>query len=122
MSNDDLTTRDEAGTRPEVTASAPASTEPQPEVTTPAPTATEPAPEVTIPAPTATLDERSRRTGPAPVTVVIGLLCIAVAALAFTSEVTDLQIDWAAVGPVVVLGIGAVLILLGLLGMRRRRD
>lgn len=66
------------------------------------------------------VDDRYRKTGPAPFTVVFGLVLLVVAGLAFAGEVTDFEINWPVTGPSVVVGLGVVLVLLGLLGMRRR--
>jgi hypothetical protein len=61
------------------------------------------------------------RQGPAVGTVLLGLLCVAVAVFAYADRVLNLTVDWARVGPLAILVGGAVLVLLGMLGMRRRR-
>lgn len=61
------------------------------------------------------------RRGPAVATIMLGLLCLAVAGFAFADQILDFSVDWARVGPLGVLFGGAILVLLGVLGMRRRR-
>ncbi|GEM_PF-3787917 len=59
--------------------------------------------------------------GPSPWTVVHGLIALAVAVVVFVTTATTTQIDWGTAGPATVVGLGVVLVLLGLLGMRSRR-
>jgi hypothetical protein len=59
--------------------------------------------------------------GPSPWTVVYGLIALAVAVLVFVTNATSARIDWGTAGPATVVGLGIVLVLLGLLGMRGRR-
>ena len=61
------------------------------------------------------------RTGPAPVTSVIGLLGLLTAIAVLVSQATDLDIPWGVVGPVVVVGAGVLLVVLGLAGLRGQR-
>ncbi|HPB72767.1 MAG TPA: hypothetical protein PLX71_07305 [Phycicoccus sp.] len=57
--------------------------------------------------------------GPAPVPIVIGLLGLVAALVAILAVTTTLHPNWAVIGPVSVIGVGALVIALGLLGMRR---
>ncbi|MEO7070982.1 MAG: hypothetical protein ABI131_10875 [Nostocoides sp.] len=59
--------------------------------------------------------------GPSPWTVLHGLIALALAVLVFITTATTTRIDWATAGPATIVGLGVVLVLLGLLGMRRRR-
>lgn len=62
--------------------------------------------------------------GPYLATVLIGIVCLAVAGLVIAQEIGGLSIDWGNVGPLGIVAAGAVLVVLGLLGLlssRRRR-
>lgn len=59
--------------------------------------------------------------GPSAWTVVHGLIALAVAVVVFVTTATTTRIDWGTAGPATVVGLGVVLVLLGLLGMRSRR-
>ena len=64
-----------------------------------------------------------RPSGPHLPPVLLGIVCLAIAGLAIWQEVTDVQVDWGNVGPLGIVAIGALLVLLGvvgLLGSRRR--
>lgn len=84
----------------------------------PAPPVTEPTPEPSYARPAS---PTAYRGGPAVATILLGLLCLAVAGFAFAHQTLDFSVDWARVGPLGVLFGGAILVLLGVLGMRRRR-
>jgi hypothetical protein len=58
--------------------------------------------------------------GPAIAPILLGVLVLATAAFALADQALDLSVDWGQVGPVGILLGGGVLVLLGLLGMRRR--
>ena len=58
--------------------------------------------------------------GPAVAPILLGVLVLATAAFALAEQALDLSVDWGQVGPVAILLGGGVLVLLGLLGMRRR--
>ncbi|MGL5929811.1 MAG: hypothetical protein ACRCY8_12825 [Dermatophilaceae bacterium] len=62
------------------------------------------------------------RTGPAPVALVIGLLGLVLAASVLLTEVTDLGVPWDDVGPWSVVVAGAVVLLVGTLGLRSSRS
>jgi hypothetical protein len=61
--------------------------------------------------------------GPYLSTVILGIVCLAVAGLVFAQEVAGISIDWGNVGPLGIVLAGAVLVVLGTLGLvaSRRR-
>lgn len=61
------------------------------------------------------------KTGPAPMTSVVGLLGLLTAIAVLVSQATDLDIPWGVVGPVAVVGAGVLLVVLGLAGLRGQR-
>jgi len=61
------------------------------------------------------------KSGPAPVTSVVGLLGLLTAIAVLVSQATDLDIPWGVVGPVAVVGAGVLLVVLGLAGLRGQR-
>lgn len=61
------------------------------------------------------------KSGPAPTTSVIGFLGLLTAIAVLVSQATDLDIPWGVVGPVVVVGAGVLLVVLGLAGLRGQR-
>lgn len=54
-------------------------------------------------------------------TVAFGLVCMAVAGLALTLQLTDLRVDWEIAGPATVVGLGALLFVVGLVGLLSQR-
>ncbi|MDF2093842.1 hypothetical protein P0Y31_15945 [Knoellia sp. 3-2P3] len=63
--------------------------------------------------------------GPYLAPVILGLVCLLVAAAAFAQELADWSIDWGNVGPLGIVAAGALLVVLGALGLlssRRRRS
>ncbi|MGL5910221.1 MAG: hypothetical protein ACRCZP_09480, partial [Phycicoccus sp.] len=62
------------------------------------------------------------RTGPAPVALVIGLLGLVLAISVLLTEVTELGVPWDDVGPWSVVVAGAVILLVGTLGLRSSRS
>ena len=70
------------------------------------------------------LDEPETVRGPYLATGRIGIVCLAGAGLVIAQEIGGLSIDWGNVGPLGIVAAGAVLVVLGLLGLlssRRRR-
>lgn len=58
-----------------------------------------------------------RPSGPHLPPVLLGLVCLAIAGLAIWQEVTDVRVDWGNVGPLGIVAIGALLVVLGLVGL-----
>lgn len=71
--------------------------------------------------PTTSEDRQRPPAGPSWATVAFGLVCMALAGGALTVQLTDWQVDWAIAAPVSVIGLGAILVLVGLLGLATRR-
>ena len=65
-----------------------------------------------------------RPSGPHAPAIVLGLVCLAVAAIVLAQEVGSLNVDWGNVGPLGIVAAGAVLVLFGLAGLlsSRRRE
>jgi protein-S-isoprenylcysteine O-methyltransferase Ste14 len=61
------------------------------------------------------------KSGPAPVTSVVGFLGLLTAIAVLVTQATDLDIPWGVVGPVAVVGAGVLLVVLGLAGLRGQR-
>jgi len=64
----------------------------------------------------------ARPHGPNAAPVVLGLVALALAALIILNETTDLRVDWSRLGPGAIVGIGALLVVLGAIGLVRRHD
>lgn len=65
-------------------------------------------------------DDRPRR-APRVFTVLLGLVCLTVAGVAFASEFADLSFDWSGGGPFVVIAAGVVIAVLGVVGIQTSR-
>jgi hypothetical protein len=65
-----------------------------------------------------------RPRGPHLPAILLGLACLVIAGLAMAQELGHLRIDWGNVGPLGIVAAGAVLVVLGLVGLMtsRRRD
>jgi hypothetical protein len=66
-----------------------------------------------------------RPRGPHLPAILLGLACLVIAGLAMAQELGHLQIDWGNVGPLGIVAAGAVLVVLGLVGLltsRRRQS
>lgn len=63
----------------------------------------------------------ARPEGPSVSTIALGLVSLAVAVLVIVYQVGDFTLDWSLAGPGAVIGVGAVLVLIGLATMLRRR-
>lgn len=72
------------------------------------------------PEPTGGPEQRWAR-GTSWATVAFGLVCMAVAGLALTLQLTDLRVDWEIAGPATVVGLGALLVVVGLVGLLSQR-
>jgi hypothetical protein len=67
----------------------------------------------------------ARPTGPHLPPILLGLACLLVAGLALAQELGGVSIDWADVGPLGIVALGALLVVFGLVGLtlsRRRAD
>lgn len=64
---------------------------------------------------------KRRPAGPNPTAILLGLLCLAVAAMTIAREVSGVIVHLALVGPVVIVVAGLVFLLAGLSGLLRRR-
>ena len=66
----------------------------------------------------------ARPSGPHLPPIVLGLACLVIAGLALAQELGHLQVDWGDVGPLGIVAAGAVLVVLGLVGLltSRRRE
>lgn len=64
----------------------------------------------------------ARPHGPSAAPVVLGLFALALAALIILNETTNLRVDWSRLGPGAIVGIGALLVVLGAIGLVRRHD
>jgi hypothetical protein len=82
-------------------------------------TAPEAAPEE--PTPGATAPTRPRPTGAHLPAILLGLACLVVAGLAIAQELGHLQVDWGDVGPLGIVATGALLVVLGLVGLLTSR-
>jgi hypothetical protein len=64
----------------------------------------------------------TRPEGPNAAPIVLGLVALALAALIIVTETMDVQVDWSRVGPGAIVGVGALLVVLGAIGLVRRHD
>ncbi|MCK0110624.1 hypothetical protein MWU75_00495 [Ornithinimicrobium sp. F0845] len=64
----------------------------------------------------------SRPKGPSWGTVALGLICVLVAGGALWVEWADVTLDWTRSGPLMLVGVGLVLVLVGLAALVRRGD
>ena len=62
-----------------------------------------------------------RPTGPHLPAILLGLACLVVAGLAIAQELGHLQVDWGDVGPLGIVAAGALLVVLGLVGLLTSR-
>lgn len=65
--------------------------------------------------------EPDRVRGPHVAAVLLGLACLVIAGLVLGQELGDLSIDWGEVGPLGIVAAGAVLVVLGALGLAASR-
>jgi hypothetical protein len=64
----------------------------------------------------------TRPKGPNAAPVVLGLVALALAALIIATETMNLRVDWSRLGPGAIVGVGALLVVLGAIGLVRRHD
>ena len=71
--------------------------------------------------PAAPATRPARPTGPHAPAIVLGLVCLVVAGLVLAQELGTLSVDWGNVGPLGIVAAGAVLVVLGLVGLLSSR-
>jgi predicted lipid-binding transport protein (Tim44 family) len=76
------------------------------------------APTGTMPAATAA----ARPKGPNASAIIVGLVAMLLAGLVIAKETMGLSVDWSRLGPGAIIGIGIVMVVLGAIGLVRRRD
>lgn len=64
----------------------------------------------------------ARPKGPNAAPIVLGLVALALAALIIVTETMDVRVDWSRLGPGAIVGVGALLVVLGAIGLVRRHD
>jgi hypothetical protein len=65
---------------------------------------------------------RARPKGPNASAVVVGLVAMLLAGLIIAKETMGLSVSWSRLGPGAIVGIGAVMVLIGAIGLVRGRD
>ncbi|QIM21603.1 hypothetical protein G7075_11480 [Phycicoccus sp. HDW14] len=89
--------------------------------TTAVPTATTPAAPTATTAPAAPTGPRYR-SGPAPFALLLGILGLLTAGAVLVTELTDVSVPWSDLGPWTIVGGGALVLLVGLVGLRSSRS
>jgi len=64
----------------------------------------------------------SRPTGPNASAIIAGLVAILLAGLVIARETMNLRVDWSRTGPGTIVGLGVVLVVIGAVGLVRRRS
>ena len=64
----------------------------------------------------------ARPKGPNASAIVVGLVAMVLAGLIIARETTGLRVDWSRLGPGGIVGIGIVMVVIGAIGLVRRRD
>jgi hypothetical protein len=64
----------------------------------------------------------ARPKGPNAAAIVVGLVAMVLAGLIIANETMGLRVDWSRMGPGGIVGIGALLVVLGAIGLVRRHD
>jgi hypothetical protein len=64
----------------------------------------------------------ARPKGPNAAAIVVGLVAMVLAGLIIAKETMGLRVDWSRIGPGAIVGIGALLVVLGAVGLVRRHD
>jgi hypothetical protein len=62
------------------------------------------------------------RSGPAPFALVLGILGLVTAGLVLLTELTDVDVPWNDLGPWTIVAGGALVLLVGLVGLRSSRS
>lgn len=97
---------------------------PEPSPSAPAPPPT-PAPATASLPPTASMPATAaapaRPKGPNAGAVVLGLVALVLAAGIIATETMSVRVDWVALGPGAIVGVGVLLVVLGAVGLARRR-
>jgi hypothetical protein len=64
----------------------------------------------------------ARPKGPNASAIVVGLLAMFLAGLIIANETIGVRVDWSRLGPGAIVGVGVVMVVLGAVGLIRRRD
>jgi protein-S-isoprenylcysteine O-methyltransferase Ste14 len=64
----------------------------------------------------------ARPKGPNAAAIVVGLVAMVFAGLIIAKETLSWRIDWSHLGPGAIVGIGVVMVVIGAIGLVRRRD
>jgi hypothetical protein len=64
----------------------------------------------------------ARPKGPNASAIVVGLVAMVLAGLIIAKETMGLRVDWSRLGPGAVVGVGVVMVVIGAIGLVRRRD
>ena len=64
----------------------------------------------------------ARPKGPNASAIVVGLAALAFAGMIIAREMLDWRIDWSRMGPGAIVAIGAVMVVIGAIGLIRRHD
>jgi len=64
----------------------------------------------------------ARPKGPNASAIVVGLLAMLLAGLIIANETIGVRVDWSRLGPGAIVGVGVVMVVLGAVGLIRRRD
>ena len=64
----------------------------------------------------------SRPTGPNASAIIAGLVAVLMAGLVIARETMNLRVDWSRTGPGTIVGLGVVLVVIGAVGLVRRRS
>lgn len=62
------------------------------------------------------------RSGPAPFALLLGILGLLTAGAVLVTELTDVSVPWSDLGPWTIVGGGALVLLVGLVGLRSSRS
>ena len=63
----------------------------------------------------------ARPTGPNASAIIAGLVALFLAGLVIARETMNLRVDWSQLGPGTIIGLGLVMVLIGAVGLVRRR-